>query len=62
MTAPLISCSYILKMELFEVFNFNLSSLSLITEVISLFKNSSIIKRNYNLSEDYNVEKEKWID
>lgn len=49
-------------MELFEVFNFNLSSLSIITEVILLFKNSSIIKRNYNLSEDYNVEKEKWID
>lgn len=49
-------------MELFEVFNFKLSSLSIITEVILLFKNSSIIKRNYNLSEEYNVEKEKWID
>lgn len=49
-------------MELFEVFNFNLSSLNIITEVILLFKNSSIIKRNYNLSEEYNVEKEKWID
>lgn len=44
------------------MFNFNHSSLCLITEAILLLKKPPIIKGNFNLSEDYNVESEKWID
>lgn len=55
MSAPLISCSWVLSKELFEAFNFNLSSFSLIIEVILLLEKPSIIKRDYVLN-DYNVE------
>lgn len=43
-------------MELFEVFNFNLSFFSLIIEVILLLEKPSIINRDCILNEDYNEE------
>lgn len=44
------------------MFNLKLPSFSLIIEVILLLEKPSIIKRNYILNEDCNVEKGKWMD
>lgn len=49
-------------MKLFEAFNFNLPSFSLIIEVILLLEKPSIIKSDYILHEDCNVERGKWMD
>lgn len=49
-------------MELYEAFNFNLPSFSLIIEVTSLLENLSIIQRDYILNKECNVKREKWMD